>query len=143
MVFENTAEWVAFGGALAGVVFRSVVPYFDKVQQMETNGEDPIAFLHKYKITAVISLAVAAVTAMSIFQGINTTQGGSLGALFIAAFTSGIGTNELLNRGASRASEKIAQVDKRAAQKQKAKQDKKELKSEAESGAGTTEEKSA
>jgi hypothetical protein len=109
---------IAFIGALAGVSYRTFYPYLEKAKEIEAEGGKPISFLHKYKITAVISFIVASVTALSVYSTVPVSgeSAGNLGALFIQAFFAGIGTNELLNRVSYKKSD--SEIETKAAEKE-------------------------
>jgi hypothetical protein len=91
---------IAFGGAVSGVIYRTVYPYFERIQEMEAKGEDPAKFLTKYKFTAGISLVISLVTTMALFSGLlkGIDIGAGLGMIFISSFVQAIGWNEITNR---------------------------------------------
>jgi uncharacterized membrane protein YcgQ (UPF0703/DUF1980 family) len=125
MVTDATfVQAITFVGVLAGVIYRTVYPYFEKVQEMESHGEQPIKFLFKYKMTAIISIVVAAATAVVGNVQIPMDSNGivNAGSLFVAAFFTGYGANSILNRVSFKDGD--SNVDKSAAQKQ-AREDKK------------------
>lgn len=128
MVADATfVQAITFVGVLAGVIYRTVYPYFEKVQEMESQGEQPIKFLFKYKMTAIISIVVAAATAMGVVGNVQIPIDSNgivnAGSLFVAAFFTGYGANSILNRVSFKDGD--SNVDKSAAQKQ-AREDKKE-----------------
>ena len=91
---------IAFVGAAAGVIYRTIYPYFERLHEMEVQGEEPIKFLTKYKFTFGISLLISLATTVGLFSGLlpqlDVTAG--LGMVFISSFVQGIGWNELTNR---------------------------------------------
>jgi hypothetical protein len=91
---------IAFVGAASGVIYRTVYPYFERLQEMEAKGEEPVKFLTKYKFTFGISLLISLATTMFMFSSLlpqlNISAG--LGLIFISSFVQGIGWNELTNR---------------------------------------------
>jgi Bacterial Ig-like domain len=91
---------IAFVGAAAGVIYRTIYPYFERLHEMEVKGEDPVKFLTKYKFTFGISLLISLVTTIGLFSGIlqQVDIGAGLGMIFISSFVQGIGWNELTNR---------------------------------------------
>ena len=84
---------VAFGGAAAGVIYRTLYPYFDRMHEMEVKGEEPVKFLRKYKFTFCISLLVSVVTTMGMFSTLlsEIDVQAELGLIFISSFVAGIG----------------------------------------------------
>jgi TRAP-type C4-dicarboxylate transport system permease large subunit len=119
-------QGLTFLGVLAGVLYRTLYPYFQKVEEMEANGENPIKFLTKYKFSAVISLVIASATALGVVGNVQvpTDVNGivNVGALFVAAFFVGYGANSVLNRASFKSSDST--TTKAFAQK-KASEDKK------------------
>jgi hypothetical protein len=109
---------IAFTGAAAGVIYRTIYPYFERLHEMEVKGEKPVKFLTKYKFTFGISLLISIVTTMGSFSALLTQLdiGAGLGLVFISSFVQGIGWNELTNR----VSYKIADrsVEREAAKKE-------------------------
>jgi hypothetical protein len=91
---------IAFVGAAAGVIYRTIYPYFERLHEMEVKGEEPVKFLTKYKFTFGISLLISLVTTIGLFSGIlqQLDIGAGLGMIFISSFVQGIGWNELTNR---------------------------------------------
>jgi hypothetical protein len=87
-------------GAAAGVIYRTLYPYFERLHEMEAKGEEPVKFLTKYKFTFGISLLISLVTTIGMFSGIlqQLDIGAGLGMIFISSFVQGIGWNELTNR---------------------------------------------
>jgi hypothetical protein len=88
---------IAFVGAAAGVIYRTIYPYFERLHEVEVKGEDPIKFLTKYKFTFGISLLISLVTKMALLSGLlpQLDIRAGLGMIFISSFVQGIGWNEL------------------------------------------------
>lgn len=127
MVTDATfVQAVTFGGVLTGVLFRTLYPYFQKVEEMETSGESPIKFLLKYKFSAVISLVVSSAIALGVVGNVQVPVDASgvvnISALFGAAFFTGYGANSIFNRVSFKSSDSAS--TKAFAQK-KASEDKK------------------
>ena len=80
------------------MIYRTIYPYFERLHEMEGQGEEPIKFLTKYKFTFGVSiLLISLATTVGLFSGLlpqlDVTAG--LGMVFISSFVQGIGWNEL------------------------------------------------
>ena len=92
---------IAFAGAAAGVIYRTIYPYFERLHEVEVQGGRFWSnFLTKYKFTFGISLLISLVTTIGLFSGLlpQLDIGAGLGMVFISSFVQGIGWNELTNR---------------------------------------------
>jgi hypothetical protein len=102
---------VAFLGAILGIAFRTIYPYLERAREEEAAGRSPIHFLGKYKFTTGIAFLLAVVTTMGGFDQLtrNLDESAPLGTIFIIAFTSAIGWNELTNRVSYKIADKMVE----------------------------------
>jgi Bacterial Ig-like domain len=109
---------IAFVGAAAGVIYRTIYPYFERLHEMEVQGQQPVKFLTKYKFTFGISLLISLVTTMGLFSGLlpQLDINAGLGMVFISSFVQGIGWNELTNRVSYKITDR--KVEQEAAKKE-------------------------
>jgi hypothetical protein len=109
---------IAFVGAAAGVIYRTIYPYFERLHEMEVQGQQPVKFLTKYKFTFGISLLISLVTTMGLFSGLlpQLDINAGLGMIFISSFVQGIGWNELTNRVSYKITDR--KVEQEAAKKE-------------------------
>jgi hypothetical protein len=87
---------IAFLGTFLGVLFRTILPYLDKLRTDPT-----IKFDMRYAVTFVITLIEALVTTLLIFAAIPTdllTSTSSLLFVFIATFAWAYTSNDIANR---------------------------------------------
>jgi hypothetical protein len=108
---------IAFVGAAAGVIYRTIYPYLERLQELEAKGEETVKFLTKYKFTFGISLLISLVTTIGLFSGLlpQLDINAGLGMIFISSFVQGIGWNELTNRVSYKIADRT--VEKEAAKK--------------------------
>jgi hypothetical protein len=109
---------IAFVGAAAGVIYRTIYPYFERLQEMEALGQEPVKFLTKYKFTFGISLLISLVTTIGLFSGLlpQLDINAGLGMIFISSFVQGIGWNEITNRVSYKITDR--KVEQEAAKKE-------------------------
>lgn len=102
---------IAFLGAVIGIAYRTIYPYLERAREEEAAGRSPIHFLGKYKFTTGIAFLLAVVTTMGGFDQLtrNLDESAPLGTIFIIAFTSAIGWNEITNRISYKIADKVVE----------------------------------
>ena len=94
----STAFLVKFFGLLAGILARTILPWLRKVKEGKVRG-----FSRRYAYSALASLAIGLILALTIFPKFETVAAGNtfeaFFKLFCLAFGFGFGWNALINEG--------------------------------------------
>ncbi len=94
----STEFLVTFLGLFAGILARTVLPWLRKVKEGQVRG-----FSRRYAYSALASLAIGLILALSIFPKFEAGAAGetfeALFKLFCLAFGFGFGWNALINEG--------------------------------------------
>jgi hypothetical protein len=94
----STEFLVKFLGLFAGVLARTILPWLRKVKEGKVRG-----FSRRYAYSALASLAIGLILALTIFPKFEAGAGGetfeAFFKLFCLAFGFGFGWNALVNEG--------------------------------------------
>jgi hypothetical protein len=94
----STAFLVKFLGLVAGILARTILPWLRKVKEGKVRG-----FSRRYAYSALASLAIGLILALTIFPKFEADAGGetfeAFFKLFCLAFGFGFGWNALVNEG--------------------------------------------
>lgn len=94
----STEFLVKFSGLLAGILARTVLPWLRKVRDGKVRG-----FSRRYLYSALASLAIGLILALTVFPKFEAGAGGdtfeAFFKLFCLAFGFGFGWNALVNEG--------------------------------------------
>jgi len=94
----STAFLIKFLGLLAGILARTILPWLRKVKEGKVRG-----FSRRYAYSALASLAIGLILALTIFPKFEAGADGetfeAFFKLFCLAFGFGFGWNALVNEG--------------------------------------------
>lgn len=96
MVDIMTVQALVIIGAILGGVGRQMLPYIRKVAAAEQSG-GTVQYQHRYTATAVFSVIVAGIVAMTLFPQLtaNIPAGATLPTIFFSSFLMAWGSTDL------------------------------------------------